>query len=388
MTADGRGGGDLRLEVVEDIHDVPESIWDAILDPDDLQATHRFVRTCQESGVEDATYRHVVVTDEAGTAAIATLCSLGVRLDLLAPAAIRRPLTALRRLMPGLLSFDMAVCGLPVSFNQSCLRVRSGVAVDAVVPLIEAETARFAEEVGARIRCYKELSTEEHQAVGAEVERSGYLKAYSLPSCHIDLPWENFEEYLAAMRAGYRRQLSATLRLRDEHGLRVRSVPDVGSMVDEIAPLYDQVMDRAEHQLERLNRAFFERLAANLPEAHGLILQDAEGRPLAGAVLLRGPTRSTFLIAGIDYARNRRHSAYENLVTAVVKQAIEWGSCSLEMGQTSLPLKTRLGATPADRWLYLRHANPTWQRILSAGGPLLFPRATVPARRVFRTGRR
>jgi hypothetical protein len=77
---------------------------------------------------------------------------------------------------------------------------------------------------------------------------------------------------------------------------------------------------------------------------------------------------------------------YENLVTEVVREAINSGATHLEMGQTSAPLKSRLGAVASPRWIFLRHRSGAWHRALRALSPLLFPSAAVIERRVFRDG--
>ena len=47
-------GCSFQVQVEEDVIEHDEEDWDWILDPDDLQATPRFVRACQESRVEAA----------------------------------------------------------------------------------------------------------------------------------------------------------------------------------------------------------------------------------------------------------------------------------------------------------------------------------------------
>jgi hypothetical protein len=78
------------------------------------------------------------------------------------------------------------------------------------------------------------------------------------------------------------------------------------------------------------------------------------------------------------------HPVYENLVTEVIRDAIASGAKRLEMGQTSAPLKSRLGAVESRRFLFLRHRLRPAHRALRALAPLLFPAGSSPARRVFK----
>ena len=40
---------------------IEAALWDSLVDPDDLQSTHRFISVCETSGVENAAYRHLLI---------------------------------------------------------------------------------------------------------------------------------------------------------------------------------------------------------------------------------------------------------------------------------------------------------------------------------------
>jgi len=366
-----------------DIADVDATEWDAILDPDDLQATHRFVSVCQRSGVEGAAYRHVMVYRGDRLAAIATLSRMDVKLDLLSSGIARASIRWVRRQRPSFLVVPVAFCGLPVSFGQSCLRFAPGADPVDLLPILSRELDTFGAETGARILCFKEYAPAE-SAVLPPLAAAGYFPAPSLPSCRLTIPWSSFDEYLAAMRAGYRRQVRASLRARAALGLEVRVLENFGPESPRIFGLYEQVMDRAEFQLERLNLAFFDELNARLGSQSGAVLLERHGTVAAAAVLLYAPRLVTFLLAGIDYAHNRAFQAYPNLVTEVVAEAIRCRAAALEMGQTSYDLKLRFGAVTSRRDIYLKCLGRVSHTLLRAVAPALFPVARPPARRVHR----
>lgn len=200
----------------------------------------------------------------------------------------------------------------------------------------------------------------------------------------MSIPWQSFEEYLSSMRSGYRRQILATLRARERERLRIRVVDHFGDECPRVVALYEQVMDRAQFQLERLNLAFFRNIATYLPGSAGAILVERDDELLAAAVLLRSPRLLTFFMAGIEYGRNRACSAYLNLVAEIVAEAIRSRVEGLELGQTSPELKARLGAVAVPRYLYLRCPSPLAHAVLRSASGMLFPAAPVPRRRVFR----
>lgn len=372
-----------RVCVYRDIHDVAPDEWDLLVPAEEVQMSHRFVRVCQESGVENAEYRHVLVYDRAGLCAIASLSAMPVRLDLLAPRPTRAPIRLVRRVRHSFLVVPVLFCGLPVSFGRPCLRLRSdadrGRALGAIRDVMD-DTGR---ELGARLLCFKEFAPEERAAV-ADLERFGYFRAPSLASCGLRIRWPTFEAYLDSMRAGYRHQLLHARARAVAAGVRFRTVTGHAAGDLAIFRLYEQVMDRAEFQLERLNPRFFQGLAGTLGGDCRAILAERDGEVVAAAILLRGGTRLAFLLAGIDYGSNRTAGAYISLVGEIVAEAIRERADYLELGQTSYPLKTRLGAEEVPRDLYLRGTTPRFHRMLRAAAPLLFPTRAPTRRRVFR----
>lgn len=372
---------DVRL--YESIAHVDPSEWNALLDPDDLQATHRFVTVCERSQVAGAAYRHVMVYQGDDPVAIASFSRMEVSLDLLAGPAARAAIRLARRWRPSFARVPVAFCGLPVSFGCSLLRFRPGAPAATITLLIAEQLQKWAAQCGARVLCFKEFDAAEAGLLDS-LARLGYFRAPSLPFCTLPISWSSFDEYLSAMRATYRRQVLASLRARQRLNLSVRTLDDFGPQCHRIFRLYEQVMDRAEFQLERLNLAFFERLNAAFGSASQAILIERRGDLVAAAVMLHGPSVATFLLAGIDYAQNRQCHAYLNLVTEVVAEAIRRGAAKLELGQTSYDLKRRHGADAVPRFIYLKYTNPAGHALLRALRGVMFPAHSYPQRRVFR----
>lgn len=389
-----RGGGtepaesDLRLRLHRHIAEIDPAEWDALVPAEEIQMSHRFIRLCQDSRVENAEYRHVVVEDATGVCAIASCAAMLVRMDLLAPGLVRGPIRGLRRVHPSFLVVPVLFCGLPVSFGRPCLRFRQAPPLSPgersrVLRLLSGLMDDLGRELGVSLICFKEFAPEESAEV-SDLARLGYRRVSSLPSYRLPIRWPSFQAYLAAMRAGYRRQLRQARASADAAGLSFRSVEDFSAECSAIFELYQQVMERAEFQLERLNLEFFEGLNRDLAGDSRAILAEQDGHLVCAAILLQRGEQAVFLLAGVDEARSRPTAAYVNLVAEVVADAIRRGAKFLEMGQTSAALKTRFGAQETGRDLYLRGTGPGIDRVLGLAGPLLFPARHAPVRRVFR----
>ena len=126
-----------EVRVFRHIDEIDPALWDQPLGADDLQASHRFVSACQRSGVEDATYRHVLVLRGGRAVGTASLFRMEVSLDLLGGAAIRHTARVVRKVWRPFLRLPVMFCGLPVSFGASCIR-----AADRATPAWSAPPCR------------------------------------------------------------------------------------------------------------------------------------------------------------------------------------------------------------------------------------------------------
>lgn len=375
--------GPYAVRLCERIEEVSAAEWDSILGPDDLQATHGFIKTCQESGIENASFRHLMVYEDERLVCVASLTFIHVSLDLLSSGMTRRLIRLMRSVRPDFLRVPVLMCGLPVSFGNSCIRFSEGADSARIVEVVTGLMDSVAQETGASLLCFKEFTAEEAARL-KYLTQTGYFRAHSLPGCSLRIEWASFEDYLASMRAGYRRQLMATLRVRQEAALTVRVLENFREACAPVHWLYEEVMKRAEFQLEQLNLQFFEALNTNLGARSRALLLEREGRLLAAAIMLSTERAATLLLVGMDYEQNRAYHSYFNIVIEAVREAIRAGVEVLELGQTSYDLKGRLGGATSERYIYLKHRKRWLNSIYSNASPFLFPSAKAPARRVFK----
>lgn len=375
----------LHVEIHREIREIPEDEWDSIVPAGAIQKSHAFVRTCQESRVEDALYWHLMIRRGAELVATASISRMTLSLELLSSRSLRRFVHRLRGHYPPLLRIPALFCGLPVSFGQPCLTLRNKNEIPEVARAVAGTMERIASEQPTGLLCWKEFDDESADSLDV-LESDGYFRVPSLPACSLRLRWSDFDTYLSSLRATYRRQIIASLRQRTRARLDVRVVRDFSDEVPAIFSLYEQVINRAEHRLERLNKPFFEGLNKNLGERSAAVIVESESRIVAAAVVLNSGASAVFLLAGIDYAQNRACHGYPILVTEVLRAAIRSGASHLEMGQTSYELKGRLGAEKSARWLFLRHRAKPVHALIKATSGMLFPATHDPDRRVFRTG--
>lgn len=184
------------------------------------------------------------------------------------------------------------------------------------------------------------------------------------PTAVIDLPYDCFDDYLAAMRRRYRRRARETLQQSEE--LRAEHLPDFEEPADELARLWRVVYHRAgEAKREIYTPAFF-REAAKLEEVSVLLMRRRDGSIASFALLLADGPWLWFLQCGFEEEAGRQEGAYFRLLYEVIRFGIENGFEQVDLGPTTLEPKLYVGAVPVPLFAWVRPRRRALQRVLRA----------------------
>jgi hypothetical protein len=198
----------------------------------------------------------------------------------------------------------------------------------------------------------------------------------------VDLPYDSFDDYLAAMRAQYRRRARQTLKRSAD--LTVEHVREFAEQADELARLWRTVYDRASEVKREIFTAAFFRAVSKVEETSVLLLRRGDGSIASFALLLADDPWLSFLQCGFEAGAGRGEGAYFRLLYEIIRAAIEGGYEQVELGMTTLAPKLDVGAVPVPLFAWLKHRNPVFQRGIRAlaRGPLRPP--ALEPRRVFK----
>lgn len=369
----------MRVRRYSSIHQVPESLWDSLLNDDQPYHAHRLIRAVEDAGVEDSRFWMLLFYEGERLVASAVLSAFTVSLDLFLGKSVQKLVALVRKFFPRCLRVDVLFCGLPASFGQSNLVLADGVPARAVLDLLVREMESIAAEEGLRFLSIKEFKEHELPKV-ADLESLGFFRGHSVPYMTMDIRWRSFDEYLASLRHPYRRHILRSLNRAPHLTLGGPEVMSPGRFFQ----LYRNVMARSETRLEMLNEAFFERLWVELGADLQILAAVADGEVLGAALLLKFGTTLNFMLVGLPATPRTPYDVYFNLLYAIVDQAIQQGCEHLNLGQTAYWGKQQIGGVPEDEFLFFRASNRSLHAVLRGLRRILFPRLRLSSPRVFK----
>jgi len=376
--------GHISAASFERIEDVPAETWDTLAPPD-FFFQRGFLDVMARSGVEDARYRYLLLTDGGSGVGVAVLSSFTLKLDLLAGDPW---VTRLRRLLPSLLDVPIVCCGVPASFGQHHLHVADPRRIGDAFERVHREMEAWAEDEGCGLLVWKEWPAGGRMCDSART--AGYVVVPTLPDHVVDPLPTTVDEFLSRLRSDYRRKFRAAARLMDgdgplwtDGGTRLEEHAFGSADVDGFHRGYMSVMDRTPVRMETYPRTFFERLARSDVGATALRIVSGRSGDSISALLVPGGATLWFVLVAKE--RSRYDDAlYTLILQCIVLYAIRRGFRSLRLGQTSSYAKCSVGASGRPLEAFLAMRGPVKHAVLKALGPRLFPLVEAADLRVYK----
>lgn len=357
--------------------------WNSILSSGQAPLRHRYLCAWQHAELPGLRYRPMLARRADGRLVAA---SPGYEYDLdmasVQKHAVSDVLQVLRRVVPGFLVLRVFEMGSPTPFVPPFLRAPEMQPAPAARALLEAGVEEM-DAAGADLMIVQNFQRQPPRGDLADVfEDLGFQRVPIPPTVLLDLPFSDFDEYLATMRAGYRRRVRKVMER--SAALRVELWTDFTPLVPELARLWRLVYERADEVKREILAEPFFAAAASLDELRILALKREDGSLASYALLLEDRPRLHFLYTGFEESAGRDEGAYFRLLYEIVRYAIEDGFTSVNLGITTLEPKMDLGGEPVDLYGWIRHRNPVLHKAFArlATGPFA-PRVPQP-RRVFK----
>ena len=307
--------------------------------------------------------------------------------DLLAGVgeAVRAPVAAIRRKFPRFLTTKMLMAGCTA--GEGHLGVADPADREAVDGLLEA-LHLYGRRHRAAIVTFKDFPKEFRPVLTAPAARRGFVRMPSFPATVIALDgFASAEDYFnrrlgKSMRKNLRRKFRPDGPAQPPITMEVHT--DVSDVVDEIHPLYLQVLARSSFRFEELTKEYFCELGRRMPDRARFFVWRQAGRAVAVSLAMvhDGVFHDNYL--GLDYGV----ALDRHLYFVTIRDLLDWAIGQGLHTYYSTPLNydpklhLRFALEPLD--LYVRHTsgwlNPFFRSDRPAAGAHPLRQAARPVR--------
>ena len=348
-----------KVAVLRSVGEVDPAEWDAIASDDYVFQRHGYLLALERARVNDSDYRFFTVRDPGGRlVSHACFYSIATPLDVFLPRsrALARLIATVRRVRRSFLALTSVECGVPTALGPA-IAFRSDLSSSGrrLVLARLLTNDRFATETGAATLVVRDFHDGEMPET-AVLAQKGYRRIPLLEAAEIRGAWATFDDYLAALRHGYRQTIRRDIAKARKLGLQRQAVSDFAEFADTMARFWAMTCERSTtYQRERLTPRFFESMGRLAGASIRCRLYWLGDEVVGFSWCHPGRRRYAGTYLGADYACNRQAALIFNMYYDCIADGIETGAPTIDLGIGTYDLKARLGAERTPLYAFARH---------------------------------
>lgn len=185
----------------------------------------------------------------------------------------------------------------------------------------------------------------------------GFVEFTIQPNMVLELPFRDFDDYLAAMSTKYRTRAKRAMKKLDGVEKKEMSLADIQRELPRIYALYREVAKNAGFNMVDLNEYYLLALKRDLGQSFRMCGYYQGDTLLAFHTTICNGTEMEAHFLGYDKSLNHDLQLYLNCLYDIVRHAFECGCKTIVFGRTALEIKSSVGAVSNDLYCYLRHQN-------------------------------
>jgi hypothetical protein len=288
-----------------------------------------------------------------------------------------------RRLFPRFLKMRTLMAGCAA--GEGHLDAASQAEQHRDAEILSAHITKLARKEGASLVVLKEFPARYRSALSCFLTR-GFTRVPSMPMTRLDLsPYKSFDDYMeksfnGKKRKDFRRKFHAA---EQSGSIEMETVSDVFSVIDEIYPLYTQVLERSKMHFEKLTKDFFLEIGRRMPDKARFFIWRRQGKAIAFALcLVEGDTLYGEYL-GLDYSIAIELHLYFFVMRDIISWAIARDYKSIVSTGLSYAPKRQMRHVLEPLDLYVRHTSPVLNAIFKLALPWMEPARTDRTLRQF-----
>ena len=348
--------------VFNSIEEIDPAAWDRCF-PGDPEGW-AFYRAVEDAGPPGFAWRYLALIENGAAVVLVPAFLTAYDLDTTLQGPLKRVTRSLTRMLPRLMTLNMASLGSPVA--ECCHLGFAPHVPDDRKPALLALLLDSFEALARQERCglmaVKDIPTGQMTLWKGVADGRGYQAMPGLPTGLLALPRGGVDGYLGMLSRATRKDLRRKMRSRPE--IRVERRHCIDDLVGEIGALYAETVAHSELQFEHLPPHYFAAVLRRLAPVAHVALYWAQDRLVAFNLLLETPDRLVDKYVGMHYPVVRHYNLYYLSWLENVAYCADRGIGLYQSGQAFYGPKVRLGCHLRANWLMFRHRNPVVNGLL------------------------
>ena len=257
--------------------------------------------------------------------------------------------TGIRKAFPGFLIIRVTECCSPLVADHSISTV-DGAQRPALISHLGKAIEKLSRRENSPLIVIRDFLQQDRAAFDV-LQELGFNVVSNMPLARIRVRWDSYENYLAAMRSRYRKDVKRRLKRAERTGQKVRRIENFGALastwVKQAAVVFDNTKG---FKREQLADSYYENVNANLPQQSELLAIERDGSLVAHGMLVNDEKNTTATYFGRD--PGKPNSEWFQLMNEVIRIGINRKSQYINLGLGSYDAKANVGAEVEPLYVY------------------------------------
>jgi hypothetical protein len=262
-------------------------------------------------------------------------------------------------------SFNVLIGGnLLLTGNHSFVFIDEVVSLDEAYACIGEAMDLLKKKVQAHIWFMKDFLEEDRKNTHQWKKRQFREYAF-MPTMLMRLQpeWKTFDDYLSALTSKYRVRTKRAFKKAKGVIRRELTVQEISQWREDLFDLFKRVVDKADFNMTYISPDYFYSLKKALGDQFCVIGYFLEGRLIGFHTTIENGSELEAHYLGMDLDLNRSHQLYLNMLYDIIQCGIQKRKEQISFARTAMEIKSSVGATAENMYIYLRHTNPVKNQV-------------------------
>jgi 8-amino-7-oxononanoate synthase len=335
------------------ITDIPLQIWNDLAPKDKVGLESGHLKAIEISGINSIKPYYLIGYWGEMPVAIAYCFVMDLDLAKLGNEIAADVLTTLKTWYPEFMNYKILECGFISGLGTAIIAKEEYLTF--FLDGLNLEFEAIGSEEQADFCLIRDIPCQSYRPFEI-LRKKGYQAVPGFPVSRMIMPWNSFEEYLAALRCDKRQEVKKKMKQLAVPEISVQIIQDFGPYAEQLAELWKQVADRKnDYEHEHLTKEYFEAINRELPDRSHIVAICKNKTIIAFALCFEGDEEYFWAYVGMDYQYRDTYSLYFNLVFQNIKTALKHGKKVINMGITSYDFKLYMGCELDPQLYFVKH---------------------------------
>lgn len=342
------------IKTANKITEFPVQDWNRVF-PSTVE-NYYFSKTLDELRSLEFSFFYIMVYAGPDPVGAATCFTMNFPLDITVKGVFKFTLDFLKKMLPGIVSPKMLMCGLPMGLGR--IGIADSADKNKVIKCIYEALDGIAEKEKAPIIVFKDFGNEYNELL-KPFTKQGFVKIESLPSTEMNVDFKNFDGFLQSLSPVSRNGLKRKFKKIDgKIKIELEVKPALGEPdLSRVYELYLQTVNLHNDGIEVVPKDFFIKISQNMPHEVKYFLWRIEGKIVAFAFCFVFKDLFVDYYLGFDYSLAYEYQLYFIRFRDLMNWCISNKIKKYEMGVTGYEPKRRLNFEFIRLYYYMKHRN-------------------------------